>query len=177
MSFPPSQLWIPHQYNPVAPQSSYDKLRDDVQETLGEKVCQKLQQQLENEQKTVIGTLQSPLLSTLLLTDQTQLRENGDELNKQLQSLRTQLDDAIQQVGDKAVVNDFPEDDNGRFQALLRSLRSIYETLKGISQQTKKLSAHLTSLELTTDEKTVYQALMNDPKDVATLRQQNPKLN
>lgn len=81
--------------------------------------------------------MQSPLLSTLLLTDQTQLRENGDELNKQLQSLRTQLDDAIQQVGDKAVVNDFPEDDNGRFQALLRSLRSIYETLKGISQQTK----------------------------------------
>ena len=177
LSYPPSHLWNPHQYNPVAPQSSYDKLRDDVQETLREKVCQKLQEQLEYEQKTVDGTLQSPLLSTLLLADQEQLREHGDELNKRLQSLRTQLDDTIRQVGDKAAINDFPEDDNGRFQALLHTLRGIYETLRDISQQTKRLSAHLTSLELTTDEKTVHQALMNEPKDVASLRQQTSKLN
>jgi hypothetical protein len=177
LGYPPAQLWQPHQYNPVAPQSSYDRLRDDVQQTVKDKVCQQLQQRVGNEQKAVDGTVQSPLFATLPPADQAQLRDQGTNLANQLNGLQTQLSEAVRQAGDTAVINDFPEGESGRFWQLLQALRQIYETLKEISQQTKQLSAHLTNLKLTPEEETVNQALQGESKDVAALRQLTPKLN
>lgn len=175
LNFPPSQLWLPHQYNPVAPQFSYDQLRNDVQQAVN-KTGQQLQQGLENERKTIAGTLQSPLFATLPTLDQGELREQGAALIDQLQGIRAQLHEAIQQAGDTAVINDFAEDDNGRFLSLIQTLRQIFDTLKQVNQQTKQLSAKLTSLELTPEETSVYQALQDESKDFATLRQLTTRL-
>jgi hypothetical protein len=175
LNFPPQQLWPSHQYNPVAPQFSYDQLRNEVQQAVS-KYGQQLQQKSEDEQKTIVGTLQSPLFATLHTLDQNELREQGTRLTEQLQGIRTELNEAIQQAGDTAVINDFAEDGNGRFLALLQTLSQIFATLKQVNQQTKQLSAKLTSLELTPEEETVYQALQDESKDFALLRQLTPRL-
>lgn len=175
LNFPPAQLWMPHQYNPVAPQFSYDQLRNDVQQAVN-KYRQQLQQGLENEQKTITGTLQSPLFATLSSSDQGELREQGVALNGQLQEIQTQLTEAMQQAGDTAVINDFSEDGSGRFSNLLQTLSQVFAALKQVNQQTKQLSAKLTSLELTPEETSVYQAMQDESKDFATLRQLTTRL-
>lgn len=176
LAYPPTQLYQLHQYNPVAPQDSYARLRDDVRQMIRDKVCQQLQQRITNEQKAIGGTLQSPLFATLPPSDQAQLREQGVVLINQLNSLQTQLDAVVQQTGDSAVINDFPEDGNGRFPQLLQTLRQIIGALKEIAQQVNHLSAHLTELKLTPEEEGVNQVLQGEPKDLSTLRQLTPKL-
>jgi hypothetical protein len=175
LPFRPEHLWQPHQYNPVAPQSSYDRLRDDVQKAMGT-FCQQLQQRVNSEQRAVDSVLQSPLFATLPPVDQAQLQEQGTKLNNQLVALSTQLDEATKLAKDTAVINDFPEKYAGRFTQLLQTLRRTYDALKKINDQNKQLGNHLSNLKLTTEEEKVNQALQGEVKDIATLRQLAPKL-
>lgn len=176
LAYPPTQLWQLHQYNPVAPQASYDRLRDDVQQTIRDKVCQQLQQRIDTERKAVSGTLQSPLFATLPATDQAQLQDQGTTLISQLNGLQTELTEAVQHAGETAVINDFPEDGNDRFSQLLQTLRQIFDALKETAQQVKQLSTHLTELKLTPEEESLNLVLQAESKDLASLRQLTPKL-
>ncbi|GAB4153056.1 MAG: hypothetical protein Fur0021_18450 [Candidatus Promineifilaceae bacterium] len=176
LGFPSTQLWQLHQYNPVAPQASYDRLRDDVQQTMRQKVCQQLSQKIEEEQKAISSTLQSPLFRELPPSDQSQLKEQGTTLTNQLNALRAQLDWAIQETEDTSAINDFPTDGGGRFALLMQTLRQIYEALKQLSKGTRELSAHLTELKLTPEEAVLMQALQTEQRDLAELRSLAVKL-
>jgi DNA-binding MarR family transcriptional regulator len=179
LNFPANQLWSPHQYNPVAPQTAYERLKEDVQRILQEKVCQRLAKTIDDEQRTIRATLQSSLLATLPPAEQTEIQAQGQTLTMTLSDLAARLDRESQRADDLAVISDFPGEGEGEFNALVQSLGQIRETvIIQLHPKVKQLASILREFELTAEEEMVLVAFSNrsDSMELAGLRQHVQRL-
>lgn len=179
LQFPANQLWAPHQYNPIAPQTAYERLREDVQRLLQEKVCRRLAKTIDDEQKTIRATLQSPLLATLPPDEQTDIQTQGQTLTKTLSDLAARLDRETQRADDLAVISDFPDDGKGEFNTLVQSLGQIRETVVAqLHPKVEQLASILREFKLTAEEEMALAVFSNhsEAMELAGLRQRAQRL-
>ena len=179
LGFPPNQLWEPHRYNPIAPLTAYDRLKEDVQRALQQNLCQRLAQEIDSEQKTIRATLQSSLLTTLPTSEQTTVQSQGQTLAEKFSDLTVRLDLAAQKTNDLTIISDFPDEGGGAFQELLTSLGQIRDAvIAQLHTQVEDLSAILREFELTAEEELALAAFSNQtqPLELAGLRQRSQRL-
>lgn len=179
LGFPSNQLWEPHQYNPVAPQTAYDRLKEDVQRVLQQKVCQGLANTIDDKQKTIRATLQSSLLLTLPPAEQANMRTQGQTLAEEFSNLTIRLNLDIQRANDLAIISDFPDEGEGAFNELLYSLGQIRDTvIAQLHPKVEGLSSILRGFKLTAEEDMALAAFPNQTEsmELAGLRQQSQRL-
>ena len=179
LGFPANKLWLPEQYNPVAPQASYDRLKANVQQLLQQEVGKRLAKTIEDEQKTIQATLQSPLLATLPPSEQANLQSQGQRLAQDLSALAMELETAAQKANKFSIISDFPDEKTGAFLELLQSLGQIRDTLiTQLHPRVEELSAVLREFKLTAEEELVLAAFSNqtEPLELAGLRQRAQRL-
>jgi hypothetical protein len=169
LGFPTTQLWKPLQYNPVAPQASYQRLKEDVQEALQYKVLQRLKKTVTEEIEAIQATLSSPLLKNLPSSEQTQLSRKGETISKELTDLEIQLQSVQQKTEDMAVINDLSPDKDGQFDQLVQSLKQIRDEITKQYEQVENLGAALRQLKLTPEEERIYESLPDHQVDVGKI--------
>lgn len=173
LGFPTDQLWAPYKYNPVAPQDTRSRLREEVRRALDQNMVPRLRQIIEAELEAVRSPLNSPLLEMLPVKEQDELRRAGRDLKEQLKKLSSRLENVQETVRDTDAIADFPIEGQGRFQNLVKDLAVIRDSVSGLHSEVSRLSDKLRNLELTPTEDAVLQPLKSEQLqiEVSELRQ------
>jgi hypothetical protein len=177
LGFPRDRLWMPHQYNPVAPDYSYMRLASEVQSKL-RGVCEQLNRVIGKEQESVRSTLRSPLMGTMPSDERESLARRGEELEQQLTALSGQLNSNFEHLDDTEVINDFPQEGEGQFHHLLQQLGQVRDRLGELHPRVESLNSVLQALELTGPEEQLIKVCPseNEVAEVSELRQMAKRL-
>jgi hypothetical protein len=177
LGFPRDRLWMPHQYNPVAPDDSYMRLANEVQSTLRD-VCEQLNRVIRKEQESVRSTLRSPLMSAMSSDEHESLIKHGEGLEQQLVALSRQLRSNYESLDNTELINDFPQEGEGQFHLLLQQLGQIRDQVGELHPRVESLSSVLQALELTGPEEQLIKACPSENRitEVSELRQMAKQL-
>lgn len=171
LGFPPGELWTPYRYNPVAPQDTRARLREDVRQALVQTMTPRLQKSIEAEQEAIRSPLNSPLLEMLPEKEQKTLRQKGQALDQDLKQLSDKLEVIRNDLRDTTTIADFPEEGEGKFHLLVGELGQIRDGISALHGQISELSKKLRELELTPTEERVLQGFKGQEVDASELRQ------
>jgi len=177
LGFPPERLWTPHRYNPVAPDDSYMRLVSEVRSAL-QTSCEQLNRVIAKEQEAVHSTLRSPLLAALPSDEREALIKRGGELDEAFTGLSEQLASDREHVDNTVVINDFPEEGEGKFHQLLQELGRVRDQVSEFHPRVESLSSVLQALELTGPEEQLLKVLPAESEvtEVSELRQAATRL-
>lgn len=177
LGFPRERLWMPHHFNPVAPDDSYMRLVNEVQAAL-RIFCTQLNGIIAKEQEAVRSTLNSPLLAALLSDEREAIIRRGRELDEGLTALIENLASDCESVEDIDTVKGFPEEGEGQFHKLLQELGQIRDRVRELHPRVESLNSVLQSLELTGPEEQLLTAFPAEPEvtEVSELRQTAKRL-
>jgi hypothetical protein len=172
LGLPRDRLWMPHRYNPVAPDDSYMRLASEVQSTL-RTICEQLSRVIAKEQESVRSTLRSPLMSTMSSDERESLTKRGEELDQQLVTLNKQLQTEREDLDKTDTINDFPQEGEGRFHHLLQQLGQVRDRIGEIHPNVETVNSVLQALELTGPEEKLLKLLPTEEGviEVSELRQ------
>lgn len=177
LKFPADRLWRPEQYNPLAPEASYERLYDATRDALlamRERLAQLIAQDLEATR----ATLMSPYIQALAPEERETIAQEGRRLQKELSDLNECLNIAREQLGERAMLTDFPVGGEGKFHKLLQMLGQVNDRFPQTHRDIDALSRKLRELQLTGPEDTVLQTFGAEGSalEVSALRQQQRRL-
>jgi hypothetical protein len=158
VKFPREKLWLPHSYNPTAPEDSYNRLTYDVQNALRE-LCRQLSKNLKKFQGDVESILQSPLLKKITTDKQTEINATAQVLLTNFKKSLQLLTEIERQIDDAKLIQDFPLEGESQFMYLLDRLEKILNTIPNLVGQVKQLQDTLSAGELTAEEELFIKTL------------------
>ena len=152
------------------------RLASEVQSTLQD-VCEQLDRVIGKEQESVRSTLRSPLMGAMPADERESLARRGEELEQQMTALNRQLNSALEHLDSVEVINDFPQDSEGRFRHLLQELGQIRDRLSELHPRVESLNRVLQALELTGPEEQLMRVCPSENEvEVSELRQMAKQL-
>jgi flagellar biosynthesis chaperone FliJ len=173
LNFPRDRLWYPHQYNPTAPDDSYQRLFYDVQKSLRDLQAQ-LSKSLSKINNDLQSALQSPALKTIPSDERTNIEATTKTLLLNIEQQLKQLLEIEQQLDNSAIIRDFPEHGEGQFLALLIKFKPVLEYIHKVAQEAKNINDRISQGELTDEGEKLFNTLPNSAQtELGTLR---PKL-
>jgi hypothetical protein len=172
LKFPRERLWSPYPYNPTDPDDSYRRLTQDV-ETALQDLHQRLKTKLAELQDEVRRILQDPSLKTMTTEDKNNIETNGNSLLKEFKLLSSQFSELQLKLNDDLIVNDFPEEGEGKFHKLITAFQQPHERLLDhVAKDVKQLSSTLRITAPSDEEKMVLDILLEaDQIEYSELRQ------
>jgi hypothetical protein len=171
LRFPSDRLWRPQQYNPLAPEDSYERLYSATGDALVQ-LQDRLRQTLGKDAEAVSATLGSPYLQGLTPDAREAVMTEGNSLQRELAGLNDRLRDVGAKLHERSTVIDFPPEGEGQFHRLLQSLGAVSDPFPTIHRRVEVLSGKLRELQLTGPEDAVVQALgvEGGAAEIGTLR-------
>ncbi len=177
LKFPPDRLWRPLQYNPLAPEDSYERLYDAVRDSVLE-MRERLAQAITQDAEGVRATLASPYIQALAPEEREAIAQEGRRLQKELNNLNEGLHTVRAQLGTRTTLTDFPTEGEGTFHKLLQTLGQINDRFPQARRDVDTLSRKLRELQLTGPEEATLQTLETESNalEVSALRQKQRRL-
>ncbi|MBN1877090.1 MAG: hypothetical protein JXA33_22900 [Anaerolineae bacterium] len=177
LKFPADRLWRPLQYNPLAPEDSYERLYDAVRDALLE-MRERLVQAIAQDLESIGATLVSPYIQALAVEEREGITQEGHGVQEKLTGLNECLHIARKQLGDRGVLTDFPTEEEGKFHKLLQLLEQVNEQFLQTRHQVEILSRKLREVQLTGPEEAVMQtfSVESNALEVSALWQQQRRL-
>ncbi len=173
LGYPADMLWQPHYFNPLAPSDSYVRLREEVGKTIRVDVVQRFQKLIKEQHSSIRETLQSPLLRDLPAEERERVQAQAAEMSRHLDELDKELSQARAVAGDPAIINDFPAEGEGQFNALLKQLGGVAMGIRSSRPRIDELGRELQKLGLTPQESALLAAIPanHSTVDFGTVRQ------
>lgn len=177
LNFPVDRLWRPEQYNPLAPENSYERLYDAVRDKLLE-MRERMAQAVGQDLEAVRATLASPYIQALAPEERETIAQEGQKLQKELKGLNEGFKIARAQLMERASLTDFPTDDQGKFHKLLQLLGQFSDRFQQTHREVEAVSRKLREMQLTGSEDAVLRTFDNnsDTVEVSTARQKQTRM-
>ncbi len=174
LKFPAERLWRPLQYNPLAPEDSYERLCDAVRSAVME-MHDRLAAAVAQDMEAVQTILASPYIQAMPPEEREEVAQEGDKLHTELSSLTEKLNAVRAQLSDRGKLVDFPPEGEGGFRNLLMALGHISDRFSDARRSVDTLSRTLRELQLTGPEVSVLRTFGEDggALEVSALRQQH----
>lgn len=171
LKFPADRLWRPLQYNPLAPEDSYDRLYAATHEALVQMV-DRLYEFSCKDTDAVDATVGSPYLQGLAQDARESVVQKGTELRRDLTMLTDRINGVRTRLRERATLIDFPVEGEGQFHRLLQSLGAANDQFPTLHRRVESLSGKLRELRLTGPEEAVLQVLGAESAaaEIGTLR-------
>ncbi len=177
LKFPADRLWRLEQYNPLAPEDSYERLYTATRAALLE-LRERLAQAVTQDSDAVRATLISPFIQALAPEERDGIAQEGLRLQKELSSLTDGLHKIRAQLEERTTLIDFPTEGEGEFHRLLQFLGRISDRFPEVHRAVDTLSRKLRELQLTRPEEALLKTLNSDNAvvEISNLRQQQARL-
>jgi hypothetical protein len=177
LKFPADRLWRPLQYNPLAPEDSYERLYNATRDALVN-VKERLTQAIGKDIEAVRATVESPYLLALVPEEREVIAQEGRELQQELGDLNGRLNSARTKLNERSTLTDFPAEGEGAFHKLLQVFGLANDQFLQSHRRVEALSRKLRELQLTGPEENVMQIFgtENATLEVSTLRPQLRRL-
>lgn len=173
LEIPPTKLWLPHQYNPTAPEDSYRQVEYGVQKALREFYNQ-LHKSLDNLQGPILAAKKNLAEQSIPAEERDKIvyliQETLPEFDKQ----RNRLQSIDKDIDKREIIRDYPADEDGQFADLLDELSSSLAAIKGLSETKKVVENKIVDIELTAEGEQLFKALPQTAQELNILRAQVP---